>query len=73
MNQKLDQILSEPELLQYLGLSKSQLFVLREEGLRYIRVNRNVKLYAESSVTEFLMAREMRHVVQHKPVETDGE
>lgn len=68
---KLDGVLSESELLSYLDLTKMQLAVLRAEGLKYIRVNKNVKLYSEDSVVEFLLGREMRHIVQHKPIDTD--
>lgn len=70
---KLESIFSEQELLKYLNLSKLQLTVLREEGLRYIKVNRTVRLYSEGSVVEFLLARERRHVVQHKELAEVGE
>lgn len=63
---KLESIFSEAELLSYLNLTKQQLTDLREEGLRYIRVNRNVRLYSEDSIIAFLKSRETRRTVQHR-------
>jgi phage terminase Nu1 subunit (DNA packaging protein) len=50
----LDEIWPEVELLNLLGLNKQQLADLRERGLPFFPVNRNVRLYDLEAVAEYI-------------------
>ncbi len=59
-------ILSEQDILEAWGLTKEQLRQLREEGLPFLKVNKNVKLYHADDLNDFLLGRRMIHEVQHR-------
>ena len=54
----LENILTEGEILKLTGLTKSQLGVLRsKDGLPFLKVNQNNRLYLENDVVEWFKGR----------------
>jgi len=54
----LQNVLTEKEVTELLGLSKSQLSVLRTNGqLPFLKVNRNCRLYLESDLVDWLKGK----------------
>jgi hypothetical protein len=51
-------VITEETLCQLLGLKKDQLNRLRQyEGLPFIRINQNKRVYLEQDIMEWLMGR----------------
>ena len=56
----LQNVLTEKEVGELLGLSKSQLSVLRTNGqLPFLKVNRNCRLYLESDLVDWLKSKKV--------------
>ena len=56
----LQNVLTEKEVENLLGLTKNQLSTLRnEERLPFLKVNRNCRLYLESDLVDWLKARKL--------------
>ena len=54
----LQNVLTEKEVTELLGLSKNQLSVLRTNGqLPFLKVNRNCRLYLESDLVDWLKGK----------------
>ncbi len=60
-----EEIWSEPELLEYFGLTKQQLADFRARGLTCYRLSNRVRLYHESHLKEFFKTTESNYV--HHP------
>ena len=56
----LQNILTEKEVTDLLGLTRNQLSTLRNEGqLPFLKVNRNCRLYHESDLVDWLKGRKV--------------
>jgi len=56
----LQNVLTEKEAAELLGLSKSQLSTLRtEERLPFLKINRNCRLYLEGDLVTWLKSRKV--------------
>jgi len=55
--QPLKGILTEDELINFIGVTKNQLSALRHAGLPFVAVNNRVRLYFEDDLIKFFKGR----------------
>ncbi len=58
IKETLQNVLTEKEVIELLGLTKNQLSVLRTNGqLPFLKVNRNARLYLENDLVNWLKSK----------------
>jgi len=55
--QPLKGILTEDELINFIGVTKNQLSALRHDGLPFVAINNRVRLYFEDDLIKFFKGR----------------